>query len=519
MPIYQAGSLNTTALSAADLYVQIIAPQTTYINGVATDGYGIVGIASWGPVNAPFLIGSASDQARYVGNAQVRKYDLATAVTVALQSGAQNINAVRVTDGTDIAASVTLKDGASTPVTGATLTAIYTGTLGNTIQASITSGTAQSTYKLTIYLPGQNPEIFDNIAGSGATFWANLVSAVNNGQTSVRSASQLAIATIGTSSAAPNITTTYTMTSGTDGATTITDSVLIGADGNSTTRTGMYALRGTNSQVINLADVTTSTLWPTMVAFADSEGSFAITQGPAGATYSTVSTSLNTSGADDWRLKVMVGDWPYWYDTVNGITRMIAPATFEAPNIASRSPNISTLNKPISNIIATQRQLANQPYSISEIGNLSTARLDVITNPCPGGSYFGCRSGRNASSVAAQNDDTYTRMTNYLALTIAGSFGYVPGENQTVDLRRETQSTISAFLGNLQDQGMIGDPNGGPAFSVNISAANNPDSRVSLGYMQADVQVKYLNVVRFFLVNLQGGGSVTITVSNSSTLS
>ncbi|TKI03577.1 phage tail protein [Martelella alba] len=519
MPVYQTGSLNTTALTAPDLYVQIIAPKTTYINGIATDGYGIVGIASWGPVNSPVNIGSQSDQAQYLGSPQVRKYDLSSAVTVALQLGAQNIKAVRVTDGTDVAASAALKDTASTPVTGATLTAIYSGTLGNTIQASITAGTKQNTFKLTIYMPGQYAEIFDNIAGTGATFWANLVSAVNNGQTSVRGASQLAIATVGTSTAAPNVSTTYTLAGGTDGATTLTDNTLIGTDGTSTTRTGMYALRGTNSQVINLVDLTTSSLWPTIATFAASEGSYAISQASAGSTYSSVATALNTAGVDDWHLKVMVGDWVYWYDATNGVNRMMAPATFEAPNIASRSPHISTLNKQISTIIGTQRQLANQPYSLSEIGSINTARLDVITNPCPGGNYFGCRSGLNTCSTQTQNRDTYTRMTNYLSLTIAASFGYVVGQNQTVDFRRETKSTLESFLDNLETQGMIGDPNGGAAFSVNLSASNNPDSRVALGYMQADVQVKYLNEVRFFLVNLEGGGSVTITVSNSATLS
>ncbi len=169
MPIYQAGSLNTSALTAPDLYVQVVAPTTQYINGVATDGLGLVGIASWGPVNSPFLIGSASDQALYIGSQQNRKYDLATAVAISLQLGATNLNCVRVTDGTDIAASVALNDAASSPVTGVTLTAIYTGTTGNTIQAMITAGTAVGSYKLTIYLPGQSAEVFDNITGSGAT--------------------------------------------------------------------------------------------------------------------------------------------------------------------------------------------------------------------------------------------------------------------------------------------------------------------------------------------------------------
>lgn len=515
MPIYQAGSLNTTALSAPDLYVQVIPPKTRYINGVATDGLGLVGIGSWGPVNSAFLIGSDTDQALYLGAPQVRKYDLSTAVSVSLQLGATNLRCVRVTDGTDVAASIAIKDVASSPATGLTLTAIYTGTLGNTIQAAVTAGTAVNSFKLTINLPGQSAEVFDNITGTGASLWQNFASAVNNGQTSVRGASQLAIANAGASTALPDVTKSYVMAGGTDGTATITDATLLGTDGTSTTRKGMYALRGTNSQVINLTDLTDTTSWPTMATFAASEGAMVIGQGASGTTYSALSTLLNNSGVDDWHFKAIVGDWPYWKDTVNGINRMIAPATFEAANIASRSPHISTLNKRIGTIIATQRQLANQPYSVAEIGAINSARLDVITNPCPGGNYFGMRSGRNTSSVQSQNDDTYTRMTNYLSLTIAASFGDVVGQNQTGDLRRETKSTLEAFLSNLEQQQMIGDPNGGPAFSVKLDATNNPDSRVALGYMVADVQVKYLNVVRYFLVNLEGGGSVSIAVSNN----
>ncbi|WP_323115536.1 phage tail protein [Klebsiella variicola] len=520
MPVYQIGSLNTAALSAADLYVGIQAPKTRYINGVPSDGLGIVGIASWGPVNSPVLIGSDTDQAQYFGSQQVRKYDLCTAISISLQIGATNLRCVRVTDGTDVAASIALKDvTADTPVTGMTLTAKYTGTRGNAITANISTGTAVGSYKLTVYLPGQTPEIYDNITGTGLALWQAFVNAVNNGITAVRSASQIVVATIGTATALPNTSTTYTLTGGTDGATTITDAVLVGTDGTSTTRTGMYALRGTGVQVLNLHDTTDSTQWPTINTFCLSEGIFGITQAAAGVTYSTLSTTLNSSGVDSWQMKFMVGDWVYWNDTVNGLSsRMCAPATFVAAKYAAQSPHISALNKALTNIVATQRQLANQPYSISEIGTLSNARLDVITNPCPGGNYFGCRSGRNASSSSTQNDDTYTRMTNFLSATLAASFGYVVGEAQTTDLRRSTKSTIESFLQNLLDEGMIGDPNGGPAFGVKLDASNNPDSRVALGYMVADVQVKYLSTVRFFLINLEGGASVTVTVSGNATL-
>jgi hypothetical protein len=45
---------------------------------------------------------------------------------------------------------------------------------------------------------------------------------------------------------------------------------------------------------------------------------------------------------------------------------------------------------------------------------------------------------------------------------------------------------------------------------VQINVANNPMSQVALGYMQANVMVTYLSIVRYFLVNIEGGQSVTV---------
>lgn len=513
MPIYPAGSLNTAALQAPDLYIQIVAPKTRYINGVATDILGIVGIADWGPVNSATLIGSPGDASQKFGTQAVRKYDLCTAIAVSIQGGAANIRAVRVTDGTDTAATSTLKDTAA--ATGATLTAYYTGTLGNSLSATLATGSAASSWKLTISLPGVSPEVFDNITGTGMALWQNIVSAVNNGQSGIRGASQLVVATVGATALAPvALTQTVAFTSGTSGNTTLTDAVLVGVDGViGSARKGMYSLRGTGAQVANLVDVTDSAQWPTMLTYGLSEGCYMVTQGVAGASYTTVATALTTAGCDSYALKVLSGDWVYWQDQVNGQQRMIAPATFSAAKIASLSPHQNALNKSITNAVSTQRNLAQQPYSIAEIGAINTARLDVITNPCPGGSYFGHRSGLNCSSNSAVNGDNYTRMTNFISLTIAASFGGVIGELQAPDVRRTTKSTMESFLQNLVDQGMIGDVNGGAAFSVQIDAANNPDSRVALGYMQADVQVKYLSVIRYFLVNLEAGQSVSIVAS------
>jgi phage tail sheath protein FI len=511
--LFQLGQLNTTALAAPGEYVQIVPPQTRYINGVATNILGLVGVASWGAVNSPQLIGSPQDQANVLGQPNVRSYDLSTAVAVALQLGANNIRTVRVTDGTDAAASATLLDTATTPATGLTLTAFYTGTEGNKITAAITTGTQASTFKLTISRPGYLSEVFDNIGGAGATFWTNAANAVNNGQSNVRGPSQLAVASVGASTAAPNTTNTYTMSGGTDGASGVTNTTLVGTDG--LARKGMYALRGSGIQTLNLVDHSDPTAWGTMATFGQAEGIFVGGQTAAGQTEAQTSSALNTAGTDSPWLKPLIGDWVSWQDNYNGVQRLLGPATFWAALRASLAPNQSTLNKPVLNLIGTQRSAQSRLYSNAELGQAATDRLDYLANPSAGGNYFSFQTDRNASSDPTRNSEAYTTMTNYLALTLAGAFGYVIGLPQTADLRNQVQNTIESFLCNLWRQGMIGDPNnpGKPPFTVQINAQNNPSSQVALGYMNAYVKVKYLSIVRYFVVSMEGGSSVSVTPS------
>ncbi len=513
--LYQAGQLNVTALTAPGEYVQVVPPQTRYINGVATNILGLVGVASWGPVGSTSLIGSPQDQANILGLPAVRTYDLSTAVSVALQLGENNIRAVRVSDGTDTAATGTLLDTAGTPLIGATLTAYYTGTVGNTITAAITAGSAASTFKLTVSRPGYLSEVFDNIGGTAAAFWTNLVAAINNGQSGTRGPSQLVTAVTGPSVTAPNITNTTTLSSGTDGTTSVTATMLVGTDG--VTRKGVYALRGTGVQVAALVDHTDSTAWGALATFGQQEGIFIGVQAPAGTSEATTATSLTTAGADTPWLKVLIGDWVYWQDNTNGAQRLLGPATFWAPLRASLAPNQSTLNKPVLNLIGTQRSAQSRVYSNAELGQASSDRLDYIANPSAGGNYFGFQTDRNASSDPTRNSESYTTMTNYLALTMASAFGYVIGQPQTSQLRAQVQNTIQAFLSNLWQNGYIGDPNNpsAPPFSVQIDAKNNPSSQVALGYMQAYIKVKYLAVVRYFVVSLEGGASVSVQSSTA----
>jgi len=508
MPIVQAGSINTTALIVPDLYVQVQPPSVALLNGVPTNVLGVVGTAQWGPTNSPTIIGDMAAYARTFGAIQNRKYDMGTAIAVAVQQGANNFRCVRVTDGTDAAATATILTNCLT------LTGKYTGTLGNTVSLTLAAGSAANTWKATIAAPTLSPEVFDNIGSglSGNALWLAIAAAINNGNSVTRGPSQILTASAGVGVTAPSAGTT-TLSGGLDGATTISGSVLLGVD--TVPRKGMYALRNTGASVAMLADCDDSTSWATQVTFGLSEGIYMIGVGPAGDTITNATSTKSTAGIDSYAFKLLFGDWVYWLDTVNGVTRLVSPQGFVAGLLANLSPQNSSLNKQLYGVVGTQKSYANQQYSSAELQTLIQAGIDLITNPVPGGSYFGCRAGHNTSSNSLTYGDNYTRMTNYIASTINAGMGKYVGQLQSVTVRAQAAATLSNFFSSMEQQGMIGAVNGGPSFSVQIDANNNPLARVALGYLQADVKVIYLSVIEKFLVNVEGSQATVIRTSTS----
>jgi len=274
MPIVQAGSLNTTALVVPDLYVQIVPPQNLVLNGVPTNVIGVVGSGSWGPVNQPAIVATMADYARAFGPIQARRYDMGTQVATAVQQGAQAFRCVRVTDGTDLAASyAVMYAGGQYPVL---LTARYTGSVGNQVGITLGAGSAAGTWRLTLGLAGQVAESFDNLAApTPAVFWQNLVNAVNQGLGALRGPSQLCVASIGQGAGtAPAGFSLQSLLNGSDGATGVGAQMLVGQDG--LPRQGMYALRGQLCSMLLLADADDPATWVTQSGFAVQEGLYAV---------------------------------------------------------------------------------------------------------------------------------------------------------------------------------------------------------------------------------------------------
>ena len=504
--IFQQGALNTTALVVPDLYVQIVPPQNILLNGVPSNIIGVVGTATWGAVGQPITVGSMAQYAINFGPIMPRKYDMGTQLATATQQGANNFKCVRVTDGTDTAASANISTN------GVTITALYTGTLGNSLSVTLQAGSKAGTFAAIVGMPGMTPERYDNIAGTGNAFWVALAAAINSGNSPFRGPSNLVKAAAGAGTAAP-VAGASPLSGGTDGATTITASVLVGVD--VAPRMGMYALRNQGCSIGLLADTDDSTQWANQVAFGSSEGVYMILTGPAGDTLTNAPAVKATAGIDTYCAKMMFGDWVYWSDTVNQITRLVSPQGFVAGRLGNLDPSQSTLNKPIYGVVGTQKNglpsAQVTTYSVADLTVLETAGIDVITNPAPGGAYYACRIGHNASSNAAVNGDNYTRLTNYIAATMASGMGQFVGAVISPSLLRRVKGALASFAMNMVGQGLLPRSlSGALPFAIICDVTNNPDSRTGLGYLQADCQFKFGPIAEKFLVNMEGGQTVQV---------
>ena len=513
MPIFQQGSINTTSLVVPDLYVQIVAPQNLVVNGVPTNVIGVIGSASWGPINQPVAVGAMSDYATSFGPVVTRKYDMGTSVATAVQQGASNFRCVRVSDGRDAAASyaVGLVGGAFAVM----LSARYSGAFGNAISFTLANAAIPGQWQATISMPGVVPEVYRNIpASSPAAFWQNLASAINVGNGALRGPSQMVVATVGSLSAtSPAIFGPQSLAGGSDGASGVTAATLVGSD--AVPRAGMYSLRSQGCGIGVLADADDATQWSTQAAFGLSEGIYMVLTGPSGQAITDAVTLKQQVGLDSYSAKLMFGDWVFWSDQVNGITRLVSPQGFVAGRLSNLSPEQSSLNKPLYSVVGTQRTSVpasgqTSTYSDAELQILFQNGIDVITNPQPGGSYWGVRCGHNTSSNPAIDGDNYTRLTNYIAATLSAGMGQFVGQVINAGLFQRIRSTQLSFLQALLAEGILGSADGTAPYSVICDISNNPLARSSLGFVQSDAQVQFQSINEKFIVNVEGGQTVVV---------
>lgn len=517
--ISNENNFNPNALNTPGLYVVIQRPPG-YLQGIPSGRAAILGTASWGPLNQPILLGSLADLEYTYGGISTASigdnFDLATECRIALAQAQSNvglaIEAIRISDGTDAKAFVSLMDTTSgSALAGLKLTAKYSGIKGNLLKAYVEAGVKSGTYNIVIVpFPGASPERYINIkGGSAGVFWANAAAAINNGQTGVRGPSELVVASnVNASAIAPALTTVYSLTGGTDGRTGVDAADFIG-NASADPPTGIYAidLCAQRPSMFSCAGLTDSTAFASIAAYCDNTAMMALLPFPAGTDLSTAITAKKTLGIDTPNI-AYAKDWIKWFDSVNGVTRLVSPVGFMIGRICALSPENSPLNKQVLEVVDTER---GRPYSSAQIGQLSDNGILIIQDPIPAGPAFGFVHGANCSTDEVRSYIEYSRMTNWLAHTFDSYMGEYLGELQSTapddPLRQAVKATLDGFCANLKSQKQIDN------FKVVCDKTNNSDQSIAQHFLYAFVFVRYRSSVQYFVIKLQGGTTVSISAT------
>jgi len=397
---------------------------------------------------------------------------------------------------------------------------------------TVTPTTLKATYK-TPDPAGGSFAMATNVAGAtvtGATLtynansvWLNAATAINGGTPSHSAPSNFVVASAGTSTLIPVLGAPILLSGGTDGTGNLTDANLLGQD--VLPRKGMYCLRGSLVTDFELVDHSTSTAWAAISAFALGELMTPVFATVSGDNIANAITTVINSGDDSPWGWTILGDWPYFQDSFNGLNRSVSPAAFGIGILGNLSPQQSPLNKPLQGVTATQRSQFGLPYSDAELSQINTGRIDVIVPPAnsSGGFYFSFGSGRNMSSNTAANGIEYTRMTNFLMRTAKSkAAGSIVGQIQSIQPNDQTRARAKALFDGFSAQlaaPQVGLGIGGQGmidqWAVKCDLDNNPPNLQALGYLFLYWQVRYLNVVRYFVIKFMGGGNVTVTVQNT----
>jgi hypothetical protein len=275
----------------------------------------------------------------------------------------------------------------------------------------------------------------------------------------------------------------------------------------------MYALENSGSFQFAIVGLDDTSRWNEVARFALEDGQLAVLGFPSGRETSDCIDDLQTAGIDTFAVEP-VKDWVIWDDVRGKLRVATPPECWAIGRIASLSPEQGVGNKGIFGLVGTTRTVDQRPYTADETALAIGAGINFITNPIPAGNLFGLRHNQNASSDGTVNGVNYTRMTNFLAKSFAKSLGPYIGRVQSTQandqLRHDARATLQAFLEKLKQvparggTGMIDD------YALVLDETNNTPQSIGEGRLTANVAVRYLAVVRFFLVYLQAGQTVVV---------
>lgn len=400
---------------------------------------------------------------------------------------------------------------------GLTITSLFTGVLGNQATYTISAGSTTGTWNVLFQPPTGISELFISLPGAG--FARALANAINNGQNAARGPSNNYSAVVNTPGVGVPTAGTYTFSGGTDGRLGVTTAIMIGSQ-SASPPTGLFSLGNLIPPVgiCWLTGLTDPVAPASQLVFNQTFGASSLCPFVSGLSVAGAVAAANATSVADPSI-LFEKDWIYFFDTVNGVQRLVPSSPVIGGTWATLGPQQSPGNKPVSLVLGTERnnpQTGNLPYSVSDIGLMESAGILTITKPIPRGSIFGIRHGQSSSIVAVTKPAEYWRMTMYIARSAATFIGQYVDEEQSQQpndpLRAAFKLQSNQFLQLLFSSGQIDNFLVTCAFSTSPAAqpglGMNTPASVAQHYMFALWQITYLSSVRFFILSLQGGTTV-----------
>jgi hypothetical protein len=515
-------SLTAGQFAASGVYYTFVNSTSSAVASSNASLTFIVGTGSDGVVGQPYFSSDPTSTGLNHGSLSSGTFKSLLRGVEAASPELQNFVTVRVTDTTELSASISQLDTAqSSPGTSMSFVAKRPGTNANLgyMRADISSGTLSASPKcrITLSYPG-GAEVWDNIVCyttlGGAfdlpTYQANVVAVVNTG---VRMSNNW-VAAPGSSTAAPTFGAVYSASGGTDGDQGVTDAMLLGAEG-AYGATGMFAAHGTGYAACIPQFTDPSYVAAGLsVVYSERPGILLFYSLPQG-TLPSQAPNLKVQGGLSDPALIVCNNWTETIDGVSG-TLFMEPAFKIAAGIMSLDPYESPLNKP-ETVGAQGISTLEFPYvGASDAANLRTAGVQYYTTQLPGsgGTY---RLAHQHSSDGSNVQDT--RMKFFLGTQVGELFGELLGQLQAPDstddtlttgVRYRAQQKLDAFKATLVPGPGSNLPRQLAAFNGVCNLTNNTPQSIQQGFLYVNIWAQTLSGVEIILIAMAVGNTVVV---------
>ena len=427
---------------------------------------------------------------------------LPIAVKLFFDNGGSACYVKRVTAGSPTAASRTLTDGAGTPVSIATLTAVNAGDWGESIFVTVTASAVSGRKDVQIYYPDADTivESFTDLTFTDTTDARYAINFINSRSKYVTAAS------LSTTAQPANVTTAQALATGNDGTVPTATNLAAAVTAFDTVF---------NSLVLNVPGITVQANVNTLLAYAAARQDVFVvidpSTGDVAAQLALAETYTKSSFGAVYYPNVTIADPTV---TTRGAVRTASPAGAVLGLIATTDSSRGVFKAPA----GTSSRLAD----VVAVTTLTNAELDLMNsasapvNPIKyvAGSGFVVMGARTLKPGYADRYIPVRRSLIYLRKSLTDITNYAVFEPNDAVLWRSLNATVSAFLTDFWSQGGLRGDTPEDAFFVKCDSELNTLAVVDEGKVMLEIGVALQRPAEFVIIKIgqfDGGATVTVT--------